>query len=60
MLHFWDCLANIIKNHRFASLIPGSEHLSKDVIINEQGNCLDVRDDFFRKILSFTCFPINL
>ena len=29
-LMFWDCFANIIKNHRFASLTLGSEYLLKD------------------------------
>ena len=32
-------------------------------IINEQRDCLDVRDDIKEKILFlkfFTCFPINL
>ena len=29
-------------------------------IINEQGNCLGVRDDISEKILFFTSFPINL
>ena len=28
---FLDCPANIIKNHRFESLTPGSEHLLKAV-----------------------------
>ena len=31
-LTFWDCVAYMIKNHRFASLTSGSEHLLKDVI----------------------------
>ena len=31
ILHFWGCLANVIKNHRFSSLAPGSEHLLKYV-----------------------------
>ena len=31
ILHFWDCLANAIKNHTFASLTSGSEHLLKYV-----------------------------
>ena len=31
-LTFWDCLANIIKNNRCASLIPGSARLLKVVI----------------------------
>ena len=26
VLHFWDCFAYVIKNHRFACLAPGSEH----------------------------------
>ena len=30
-LTFWDCLANAVKSHRFASLTPGSEHLFKYV-----------------------------
>ena len=46
VLHFWDCLANIIKNHIFASLTPtrtrplveGFNIIEHD-IINEQGNC---------------------
>ena len=51
ILHSRDCLAYIIKNHRFACLTSGSEHLFKDVSYvtwhkkNEHGNCLDVRDD---------------
>ena len=28
---FLDCPANIIKNHRFESLTPGSEHFLKAV-----------------------------
>ena len=28
---FWHCLANAIKNHTFASLTSGSEHLFKYV-----------------------------
>ena len=28
-------------------------------IINEQGNCLDVRDDISEKNTVFKCFPIN-
>ena len=49
ILHFLDCLANIIKNHRFASLTPRLEHLLKGVayvngIINEQGHYLGVID----------------
>ena len=31
ILHFWHCLANAIKNHTFASLTSGSEHLLKYV-----------------------------
>ena len=31
ILHFWHCLANAIKNHTFASLTSGSEHLFKYV-----------------------------
>ena len=31
ILHFWNCLANAIKNHTFASLTSGSKHLSKYV-----------------------------
>ena len=31
ILHFWHCLANAIKNHTFASLTSGSEHLFKCV-----------------------------
>ena len=30
-LTFWDCLVNAIKNHRFASLTSGTEHLLKYV-----------------------------
>ena len=30
-LTFWHCLANAIKNHTFASLTSGSEHLLKYV-----------------------------
>ena len=46
--------AYIIKNHSFASLTPGSEHLLKAVLYvtwhkNKQGNCLDVRDDIAEK-----------
>ena len=29
ILHFWHCLANAIKNHTFANLTSGSEHLLK-------------------------------
>ena len=29
-------------------------------IINEQGNCLDVRDDISEKINILTCFTINI
>ena len=29
-------------------------------IINEQGNCLDVRDDISENYNYFTCFPVNL
>ena len=29
-------------------------------MINEQGNCLDVRDDILEKILTLTCVSINL
>ena len=29
-------------------------------VINEQGNCLDVRDEFSEKMKMFTRFPINL
>ena len=32
ILHFWHCLANAIKNHTFASLTSGSEHLLKYVM----------------------------
>ena len=56
ILNFCDCLANIIKNHRAARLKLRSEHLLKEHllhmlhgIINEQGNCLDVRDDISAK-----------
>ena len=31
ILHFLHCLANAIKNHTFASLTSGSEHLLKYV-----------------------------
>ena len=31
ILHFWHCLANATKNHTFASLTLGSEHLLKYV-----------------------------
>ena len=31
ILHFWDCLANIVKNTRSANLTPGSERILKDV-----------------------------
>ena len=31
ILHFGHCLANAIKNHTFASLTSGSEHLFKYV-----------------------------
>ena len=31
ILHFWDCLSKVIKNHRYASLTSGSEHLLKYV-----------------------------
>ena len=30
-LAFWDCLANVMKIHHFASLAPRLEHLSKYV-----------------------------
>ena len=45
ILHFWHSLANAIKNHTFASLTSGSEHLFKYVtyvtwIMNELGNFL--------------------
>ena len=64
ILHFWDCLANMIKNHIFLPLTSGSGHLLRMLhllygIINEQGNCLDARDDVQEKLF-FTCLPINL
>ena len=31
ILHFWHCLANSIKNHRYASFTSRSEHLLKYV-----------------------------
>ena len=31
ILHFWHCHANAIKNHTFASLTSGPEHLLKYV-----------------------------
>ena len=31
ILYFWDCLVNAVENHRFASLISGSDHLLKYV-----------------------------
>ena len=31
ILHFWHCLVNAMKNHAFASLTSGSEHLLKYV-----------------------------
>ena len=45
ILHFWHCLANVIKNHTFASLTSGSDHLLKYVtyshgIMNELGKFL--------------------
>ena len=54
ILYFWDCLANAVENCRFANLISGSNHLLKYVTYvtwhkNEQGNCLDVRDDISEK-----------
>ena len=62
ILHFWNCLANAIKNHTFASLTSRSEHLSKYVMHvtwhNEWGKEIvyEVRDDISEKILFFTCF----
>ena len=66
--YFWVCLADAVENNRFASLILGSDHLLKYITYvtwhkNEQGNCLDVRDDISEKLLFltfFTCFSINL
>ena len=51
-IHFEDCLAHIIKNHRSANLLPRLEGLLNDVtyvhvhgIINEQGLYIDARND---------------
>ena len=51
ILHFWDCLANIIKDHRASSLAPRSEHL-----LNQHGHCLDVRDAISGKMNIFHMF----
>ena len=50
ILHFGDCLAHKVKNHRSGILTPKSEHLFKDEttvhgIMNEQGHSLDVKYD---------------
>ena len=51
ILHFWHCLASAIKNHTFASLTSGSEHLFKYVTYVTWHNeiFLEVRDDISEK-----------
>ena len=42
ILHFGACLANVIKIHRFASLVPRSEHLLNDIIQLLTNEALDM------------------
>ena len=58
---FWDCLANAVENHRFASLISGSDHLLKYVTyVRCHNKCarklFDVRDDIPEKNTIFDSF----
>ena len=65
ILHFWHCLAYAIKNHTFACLTSGSEHLLKYVTYvtwhNERARKLSLKYEMiFQENTIFTCFPINL
>ena len=56
-LQFWNCLANIINNNRFASLTPGSADLIKDLTHGtEKRKCLDVSAVIIDKSILFIFF----